>query len=82
MRPAHKNYEHEFHEGAGHAFLQRQNEREGANRNATIKAWPRAIRFLKQHLGNDFNCEFRIADWGVGEIVIERGIITDSGRMV
>jgi dienelactone hydrolase len=40
-----------FYEGAGHAFLQRQNEREGANRNATIKAWPRAIRFLKQHLG-------------------------------
>ena len=82
MRTAHKNYEHEFHEGAGPAFLQRQNEREGANRNATIKASPRAIRVLKQHLGNDFNCEFRIADWGVGEIVIERGIITDSGRMV
>ena len=45
-----KTYEQEIYEGAGHAFLQRQTERDGKNRSATEKGWPRAIDFLKRHL--------------------------------
>ena len=45
-----KIYEQEIYEGAGHAFLQRQTERDGKNRSATEKGWPRAIDFLKRHL--------------------------------
>ena len=45
-----KIYEQEIYDGAGHAFLQRQTERDGKNRSATEKGWPRAIEFLKRHL--------------------------------
>lgn len=45
-----KTYEREIYDGAGHAFLQRQSERDGSNRAATEKGWPRAIEFLERHL--------------------------------
>jgi len=43
-------YEREVYDGAGHAFLQRQTENDGSNRNATENGWPRAIQFLRQYL--------------------------------
>ncbi|TDI48732.1 MAG: hypothetical protein E2P02_00170 [Acidobacteria bacterium] len=43
-------YEQEIHEGAGHAFLSRQNERGGANQRATEKGWSRAMAFLERYL--------------------------------
>jgi len=46
-----KIYEIERYEGAGHAFLSRQSERDGANLRATEKGWPRAVEFLRKHMG-------------------------------
>jgi carboxymethylenebutenolidase len=46
-----KSYETEIYEGAGHGFLRDQAGREGANRRATEKAWPRTIAFLRKNLG-------------------------------
>ncbi len=47
-----KVYEYEIYEGAGHGFLRQQTGRDGANMRATQKAWPRAVEFLRKHLGN------------------------------
>ena len=46
-----KIYEVERYDGAGHAFLSRQSERDGANLRATEKGWPRAVEFLRKHMG-------------------------------
>jgi carboxymethylenebutenolidase len=46
-----KVFEHEIYEGAGHGFVGSQADRDGANFRATEKAWPRAVSFLKRHLG-------------------------------
>jgi carboxymethylenebutenolidase len=46
-----KTYETEIYPGAGHGFLRAQSDRDGANRKATEKAWPRAIDFLRKHVG-------------------------------
>lgn len=43
-------YEHEVYEGAGHGFLRDQGARDGANARAALKAWPRTVAFLRQHL--------------------------------
>ena len=43
-------YEHEVYDGAGHGFLRDQAGRDGANAQATLKAWPRTLAFLKQQL--------------------------------
>jgi carboxymethylenebutenolidase len=43
-------YEANLYPGAGHGFLRQQDERDGANRAAAQKAWPRTIAFLRQHL--------------------------------
>ncbi len=48
-----KIYEVERYEGAGHAFLSRQSERDGANLRATEKGWPRAVEFLRKHMGEE-----------------------------
>jgi carboxymethylenebutenolidase len=50
MKQLGKRYEHELYEGAGHGFLRAQDEREGANRRAAEKAWPRTVSFLKAEL--------------------------------
>jgi carboxymethylenebutenolidase len=42
-----KSFESELYDGAGHGFLRAQSDREGANRRAAGKAWPRTIAFLK-----------------------------------
>jgi carboxymethylenebutenolidase len=44
-----KSYEPQLFDGAGHGFLRAQADRNGANRVAAEKAWPRTIEFLKQH---------------------------------
>ncbi len=46
-----KTYEHEVYEGAGHGFVGSQADRNGANFRATEQAWPRAIAFLRRHVG-------------------------------
>lgn len=50
MKKLGKVYEYEIYEGAGHGFLRQQSGRNGANLNATQKAWPRMLDFLKKHL--------------------------------
>jgi carboxymethylenebutenolidase len=44
-----KSFEPQLFDGAGHGFLRAQADRNGANRTATEKAWPRTIEFLTQH---------------------------------
>jgi carboxymethylenebutenolidase len=50
MKALGKRYEHEIYEGAGHGFLRAQDQRDGANRRAAEKAWPRTVGFLKAEL--------------------------------
>lgn len=49
LRRLGKSYDYEIYEGAGHAFLSRQSERDGANLRATEQAWPRMLDFLREH---------------------------------
>jgi carboxymethylenebutenolidase len=44
-----KSFESELYDGAGHGFLRALSGRDGANRRAAEKAWPRTITFLKDH---------------------------------
>lgn len=44
------NYEPHTFDGAGHGFLRQQDDREGANRAATEKAWPMVVKFLSARL--------------------------------
>jgi len=50
MKKLGKSYATEIYDGAGHGFLRDQAGREGANRRATEKAWPRTIAFLRKNL--------------------------------
>jgi carboxymethylenebutenolidase len=52
MKRLGKRYEVEIYDGAGHAFLKRQDGQNGANLAATRKAWPRVIGFFKNELGD------------------------------
>lgn len=45
-----KRYDVEVYDGAGHGFLRAQAGRDGANMEATRKAWPRTVMFLKDVL--------------------------------
>ncbi len=51
MKRLGKAYEFEIFPGAGHGFLRNQSDRDGANLEATRKAWPRTLDFLRKHLG-------------------------------
>ena len=44
-----KRFESEIFPGAGHGFLRAQEGRGGANREASLRAWPRTIEFLRRH---------------------------------
>ena len=44
-----KHFESEIFPGAGHGFLRAQEGRDGANREASLRAWPRTIEFLRRH---------------------------------
>ncbi len=46
-----RSYEVNLYPGAGHGFLRQQEGREGANMEASRAAWPRTIRFFREHLG-------------------------------
>jgi carboxymethylenebutenolidase len=48
-----KSYEANLYDGAGHGFLRQQSGREGANMQATQKAWPRTVEFLREALGDN-----------------------------
>ncbi len=50
MKRLGKTYEPNVYEGAGHGFLRQQKGREGANLEATRRAWPKTLVFLRQHL--------------------------------
>ena len=50
LKATRASYEPNIYEGAGHGFLRQQEGRDGANRTATEKAWPRAVKFLKTNL--------------------------------
>ncbi len=50
MKRLGKTFQYEIYERAGHAFLENQQRLEGANMEATQKAWPRTLQFLKEHL--------------------------------
>jgi carboxymethylenebutenolidase len=50
MKSLKKSYEREIYDGAGHGFLRQQTGRDGANRRAAEKAWPRTVKFLRKRL--------------------------------
>ena len=45
-----KSFEYHMFDGAGHGFLRDQQGRDGANMEATRRAWPLTIRFFREHL--------------------------------
>jgi dienelactone hydrolase len=49
MKKLGKTFEYEIYEGAGHGFLRAQQDRGGANYQASVKAWPRVLGFLQTH---------------------------------
>lgn len=46
-----KTYDVNIFDGAGHGFLRQQSGQEGANMEATRRAWPLTIAFFRDHLG-------------------------------
>ncbi|HZI67459.1 MAG TPA: dienelactone hydrolase family protein, partial [Thermoanaerobaculia bacterium] len=50
MKRLGKFYEVHVYEGAGHGFLRQLEGREGANRAAAEKAWPRTVSFFRERL--------------------------------
>lgn len=46
-----KTYEKEIYDGAGHGFLRQQSGQDGANQQASEKAWERTLAFLNEHTG-------------------------------
>ena len=47
-----KHFETEIFAGAGHGFLRAQEGRNGANREASVRAWRRTIAFLRRYSGS------------------------------
>lgn len=45
-----RTYEYEFMKGAGHGFLRAQEGQNGANLEATKRAWPRTVAWFKKYL--------------------------------
>jgi carboxymethylenebutenolidase len=50
MQELGKTFVNHTYKGAGHGFLRAQEDRNGANLEASRQAWPETIRFLKKHL--------------------------------
>ena len=48
MKSLGRPYDGKIYDGAGHGFLRNQTGRDGANKKATEKAWPRTIKFLRK----------------------------------
>lgn len=53
MKSLKKSYEREIYDGAGHGFLRNQTGRDGANKKAAEKAWPRTMKFLNKVFAED-----------------------------
>ncbi len=53
MKSRKRTYEREIYEGAGHGFLRNQSGRDGANKKASEKAWPRTIKFLRKRMADN-----------------------------
>jgi carboxymethylenebutenolidase len=51
LRALGRTFEPRLFPGAGHGFLRAQEGRDGANRAASVAAWPQAVRWLRTHLG-------------------------------
>ena len=51
MRALGKTYQAQIFPGAGHGFLRAQDQRSGANFEATRRAWPAALDWFRRHLG-------------------------------
>lgn len=51
MQISGKIYEHHLFDGAGHGFLRGQQQRDGANLDASRRAWPLTVAWFRQHLG-------------------------------
>jgi carboxymethylenebutenolidase len=45
-----RTFDHEIYPGAGHGFLRAQDAQDGANRAATVLAWPRTLDWFRRHL--------------------------------
>ena len=50
MRALGKTFEHEIYPGAGHGFLRQQDGQNGANLQASQRAWPRTVAWFRTHL--------------------------------
>ncbi len=50
MKALGKKYLTHIYKGAGHGFLRAQEDRSGANLEASRQAWPATIEFLRKHL--------------------------------
>ncbi|MCI0434825.1 MAG: dienelactone hydrolase family protein [Gemmatimonadetes bacterium] len=50
MKRLGRTYEHHIFAGAGHGFLRAQEDRNGANLEATRRAWPLTIQWFRTHL--------------------------------
>jgi len=50
MKELGKVYNVHIYTGAGHGFLRSQGDRNGANLEASQKAWPATIEFLRKNL--------------------------------
>jgi len=50
MKSLGKTYEHHIFDGAGHGFLRAQDGQNGANLEATRRAWPLTIQWFRTHL--------------------------------
>ena len=53
MKSLGRSYEQEIYKGAGPGFLRNQTGRDGANKKATEKAWPRTIKFLRKAFADE-----------------------------
>jgi carboxymethylenebutenolidase len=51
MRALGKTYQAQIFPGAGHGFLRTQDQRAGANLEATRRAWPTTLHWFRRHLG-------------------------------
>jgi len=47
-----RSYEYHFFDGAGHGFLRSQEGQNGANLEASKRAWPQTVAFFRTHLAH------------------------------
>lgn len=50
LKAAGRTYQHEIFPGSGHGFLRQQDGQNGANLEASRRAWPQTVQFFRRHL--------------------------------